>query len=96
VNYLLSVRETSWTNAKHCCTMEIHNWRHLKKEQLCQECLNTCLNVSEWLRFTLFSEMDTMCGSDNDHNFHYADLLLLLNIQLQIWLKDNIKSSSHL
>lgn len=96
MNYLLCVTETSWTNAKHCRTMEIHNRKHWKGEQLYQECLNTCLNVSKWLRFTLFSEMGTMCGSDHDHNFNYADLILLLKIQLQIWFKDNIKSSSHL
>jgi hypothetical protein len=79
--------------------MEVYNQRHLKEERLYQECLNTCLNVSKWLRFIyfyFFPEMGTMCGSDHDHNFHYADLILLLKIQLQIWFKDNIKSSSHL
>lgn len=55
-----------------------------------------CFNVSEWLRFISFSGMGTLCGSDHDHNFHYADLILYLKIQLQIWFKDNIKSSSHL
>jgi len=37
--------------------MKIHSQRHLKEEQIYQECLNTCLSVSKWLRFTLFSEM---------------------------------------
>lgn len=40
--------------------------------------------------------MGTMCGSDLDDNFHYADLILLIKIQLQIWFKGNTQSSSHL
>jgi hypothetical protein len=60
--------------------MEIQNRRRSKEEQLYQECLNTCLIVSKWLRFTLFSEMGTMCGSHHAHNFRYADLILLLKI----------------
>jgi len=62
--------------------MEVHNQRHLKEEQLYQACLNTCLIVSKWLRFTVFSEMGTMCGSDHDHNFHYACLFLFLLFKL--------------
>jgi hypothetical protein len=92
VNYILSVPDTSWINSKHSCTMEIHIWK-LLREQLYQECLITCLDVLERLRFA-FSEMGTKCGSDCDDNFHYADLILLLKIQLQIWFKGNLKSSS--